>query len=406
MLALAVCAPFVAAAQDVPRAAGVKIGEGRLHPFLEIDGRFDSTVGFFARDGAGNPIPSPDIVLHARPGLKFDLQTPSTFVAFNGSGEYLFYTGLLSPSARDLSRLQANVSLDARFNQDGAAEVQIGDMLTRSDRTQNAAVGVGVVSLANQVHLAVPIHPGGRALEITPRAAWGVEFFEPLLTGAVSGCTNAGDITCNPNLVSQMNYSNLNFGLAGRWKFLPKTAVVLDAAFDYRTYFSASAQNTPANVLRVQTGLVGLISPRFSVTLLVGYGGNFATATIHTVIGNAEVAYLPSEHTKVSLGYLRTTQPVPAYGVYIDDRGYLQGRIGLLNGRLNLNATVSADYFSFIGAPRNDFALGGNVGPSYIVTSWFEVSAFYGINFRSSTSGVSSVNFVRHEATLRLNFHY
>lgn len=409
LLAALIAVPALA---QVPMAPGVKVGEGRLHPFLQVDGRFDSLVGYFnVVNGIGQP--SPELILHVRPGLRFDLSNDSTMVAFDGAAEYLWYTGVLSPSSTQLSRFQANVGLDARFNRDGAAEVQISDRLTRSDRTQNPAAGVGVISLYNNVRLAVPIHPGGRALEITPSVNFGVEFFDPLLTGTISGCS-ATDVTCNPNTVGQMNYGNLGFGLSGRWKFLPKTALVLDAAFDYRLYFNSTTANLPGMVLRVQTGLIGLISPRISVTLLAGYGGNLAydTATMtsgpHSPIGHAELAYLPTENTRVALGYMRTVQAVSVAGSFIDDRGYLQGRLGLFGGRFTLTADVSVDYFwYFRPVVRNDTIVSVGAGPSVIITSWFDVSASYRLGMRTSTNAaLQSVNYVRHEALLTLNLHY
>ncbi len=156
---------------QVGKAPGFKVGEGRLHPYLELDGRYDSLVGYFERDAAGNVKPSPEIVLHARPGLKFDLESPATLIKFNGAAEYLWFTGLLSPGSKALSRFHANVALDTKFNRDGAVEVNLGDNLVRSDRTQNPAAGVGVISLFNNVYLSAPIHPGGRALEVTPKVA-------------------------------------------------------------------------------------------------------------------------------------------------------------------------------------------------------------------------------------------
>lgn len=387
------------ASAQVQKAPGFKIGEGRLHPFFEIDGRFDSLVGYF------NALqPSPEIILHFRPGLKFDLDTPSTFVSFNGAPEFLWYTGALSPGSVGLSRFQANVGLDARFNRDGAVEFQIGDNLIRSDRTQNPAQGVGAISLFNNLYVAAPIHPGGRALEITPKVAWSVEFFEPLLTGTVPGCN--GNVLCDTSLVARSNYSNLNFGANGRWKFLPKTAFMLDVNADWRTYFAGMGVQADKVIFRAQAGLVGLISPRIAVTLVGGYAGDWS-ANFHTGIANAEFSYTVSEQTRVAVGYARNMVPVPIVGAMIDDRGYARGGLSLLGGRLQLNAQVSADYLTFIVMPvRNDFLLSVNVGPTVTITSWFDVSASYGLTFRTSTVTLPTLNFPRHEAILRLNFHY
>lgn len=396
-----------------PKTGGFSIGEGRLHPFLEIDGRFDSLVGYFTRDGAGNIIASPELILHARPGLKFELENASTLVAFNGAAEYLWYTGLLSPSSSLLSRFQANVGLDTKFNRDGAAEVQLGDNLVRSDRSQSPTLAVGVNSLFNNAYLAIPIHPGGRALEITPKVAWAVEFFDPLLPGFLPGCT-VGQTVCDPNLVAQANYSNLNFGLNGRWKFLPKTAAVVDVNADLRSYFNGTA-NPPSTIFRAQAGLSGLISSHFGATLLAGYGGELSTGAINTVIGTAEITYNATVQSRVSLGYTRNAAPVPLLGTMVDDRGYARGAIGLLGDRLVFEGQVSADFLTFLGRPttpgvpnlvRNDFVLNLSAGPTVSVTSWFDVKAAYLLSVRSSSSTLPSLNFPRHEAFLTLSFHY
>lgn len=392
--ALVLSAPALA---QVARPPGFKIGEGRLHPFLELDGRFDSLVGRFTPG-----VNAAEIVFHFRPRVTFDLENTSTAVNFNGSGEYLWFTGLLTPGSQALSRLHANVALDAKFNRDGLAEVQVGDTLTRTDRTQNPNFAVGVVSLFNNLYLAVPIHPGGRALEVTPRVAWSVEFFEPLLTGIVVGCTPG--TACDPATVPAANYSNLNFGLNGRWKFLPKTALLLDVNADWRTYFSSPGTSDKV-LFRAQAGLAGLITPRIAVTLLAGYGGDFSNGSIHTVIGNAEFAYSVSDQTRIALGYGRSNVAVPQVGVAMNDRGYVRGGLGLLSGRLLLSAQVSVDHFTFITMPvRNDLLLNLNLGPTFTVTSWFDVGAGYTFSLRTSTN--SFLNFPRHEALLRLVFHY
>ncbi len=402
---LALCVATSAFAQ-VAAPLGFKVGDGRLHLLGEVDSRFDSLVGYFA--GVG--VPSPEIMFVPRLGLSYSLETPSTLVKFGGNAEYLIFSGILSPASRSLSRLQALVGLDTSFNRDGAVSVDIGDSFTRSDRTQNPSAGIGVVSLFNSLYLGVPIRPGGRALEFTPRVTWSVEFFEPLLTGLTT-CP-AGDITCDPTLVANMNYSNLNFALGSRFRFLPKTAAILDVNFDYRTYFNTASTNQPANILRGRAGLAGLITPRFSLTLLAGAAYDFGATQRAAPIGQAELTYLVGDSTSVSVGYLRDMMPVPAYGTFSNDRGYLNARLGFFGDRLTLNGTASVDYFTFFApmgmvANRNDLLVGLNVGPSFTVTSWFVIGASYGLGYRSSTQTTQTgINFVRHEANLRLTFRY
>jgi hypothetical protein len=203
-----------------------------------------------------------------------------------------------------------------------------------------------------------------------------------------------------------MNYSNLNFGINARWKFLPKTAVIIDVNADWRTYFAAPGASDKV-LFHAQAGLAGLISPRIAVTLLAGYGGDFTNGSIHTLIANAEFSYTVTEQSRIAVGYARNTIAVPLIGTAVDDRGYIRGGLGLFGGRLLLNAQVSADYFTFITTPvRNDFLLSVAVGPTFTVTSWFDVSANYTLSARTSTD--TGLNFppLRHEAMLRLSFHY
>ena len=412
MLVLAAASAHAQTSSAVPSPVGFKVGDGRLHLLGEIDSRFDSLVGRFSSLNANDP----EIIFVPRLGASFGVETPSTLVKFNANAEYLIFSGILTPQSRQLSRLQALVGLDTEFNRDSPVSVQIGDTFSRSDRTQNAAAGIGVISLFNALYLAVPIRPGGRALEFTPRITWGVEFFEPLLTGLTS--CQPTDVTCNPSLLSTMSYSNLNFALTSRYKFLPKTAALLDINFDYRTYWNATATtNPPANIIRGRLGLAGLITPRFSATILAGVAYDLGVTRAIAPIGQAELTYLVGDTTSVSIGYNRDLLPVPAFGAFANDRGYLNARIGFLQDRLQLNGTASVDYFTFFRASmmpglgtaaRNDLLIGFNVGPTFIVTSWFVVGATYGLGYRTSPQQVTQtgINFIRHEANLRLTFRY
>jgi hypothetical protein len=399
VVAAVLCAATAASAQPAP-SLGLHVGEGTLHFFLEGDGHYDSLVGYLPGATGGTLVPTSDIIVHVRPGLKFDLLTSATSFNFNGSAEYLYYTRALSSSTGGLSRFQANVSADAAFNRDGAVEVQLSDALSRSDRTQNPAVAVGVLSLYNNVRLAAPIHPGGRALEITPSVAWGIEFFDclaPSTSAAVGQCVNA--------TVRGFNYSNVGLGLNAKWKFFPKTALVVDVANDIRTYFDPAGGNTAATIFRAQAGLMGLISTYFNVTLLAGYVHDFGISNLNNVIGQAEVGYSPTEMIRLTAGYLRTALPVPGLTNYIDDRPYLRATVGLWAGRLTLNAGASLDLLHY-SAGRNDWVVAGNAGATVVVFSWMDVGALYGLGVRGSSDTAPGLNTTRHEVTLRLGVHY
>lgn len=398
---------------QVEKPNGIKIGDGRLHPYLDLEGRYDSAVGYF-----GNPATlQGDIAVRFRPGLRFELLGNDNVVNFNGNAEYVLYTGAFSSGTREASRFQTDIGLDAAFNKTGAIEFQIGDQLVRSDRTNNPLVTIGLLSLYNNLRIAIPIHPGGGALEFTPKAAWAVEFFEPLIGGNQPPPCQPGDPTCQSNLAYTMNYSNLNVGLGARWRFLPKTAVVFDGTVDYRTYFNVVGR--PSTLMKLQVGLAGLISSKISVLLLAGYARDLVfipptpPATVfnpaQTFIAQAELGILLSDVTTFKIGYVRTLTPVPVYGVFGDDRGYLEGKTSI--GRFSLLGSAAFDFLTFYGdPPRQDTIFSLGIRPSVAIFSWFSVSLAYNLNLRfSKLVGVLTppgADFARHEVILGLNFSY
>ncbi len=394
-----------------PGPNGIKIGEGRLHPYFDAELRYDSAAGFFG----GTPTDlqlAPELIAHFRPGVKFELASPGTSINFNGNVSYVAYTGWLNPASKAASHLETDIGLATAFNRDRQLELDIGDTLVRSDRTTNPVVGVGVLSLSNRLIVAAPIRPAGGALEMTPSVAWAAEFFQPLATGLLPHC-DPTDPTCSGPAIQGMNYNNYTFGLANRWRFLPKTALVLDATLDTRSY--ASTANPSALLLNISAGLAGLVSSRVAVVLKAGYGRDLSDSGLSTVIGQAEATYLLSETSNLKFGYSRASSPVPIYGVLIDDRGYFEAKM-LLGGKLTLLGRAAFDYLSYFAkSGRNDTLLTAGIGPEYEFTPWLIGGLAYNLSSRGSNiastgalSGisVSGVTYTRHEVIARLTFTY
>jgi hypothetical protein len=410
LIALALTLSSQALAQGLSSASnyrgenGVKMGEGRLHPYLDLEMRYDSAAGFFDAGGGATGQLKPEMVAHFRPGLKLDVPSPTVAIALDGNVDYVWYTGLLTAGSNNLSRLQADADASAAFNQSGAVELDLGDHFTRSDRTRNAAVGVGVLSLYNEARALLPLRPGGKALEVVPNAAFAFENFKALSVVAPAGC--AGDPSCDPTGVNLMNYQNLRAGLDVRWKFLPKTAITLEGRFDSRTY-NAGSPSPKASLLKAEAGLAGLVTPKVATVLKVGWGKDFSSSGANTILAMAELTYLMSETSKMKLGYLRNLEPVPTFGVYTDDRAYLEARV-LTNGRATLHGTAAFDNLTFHSASnRTDKTFTLDVGPEYQFLPWLIGAAGYVLGTRSSnTSGAASVNFTRHEAYVRATFIY
>ncbi|MHB8877853.1 MAG: hypothetical protein ACYC8T_29520, partial [Myxococcaceae bacterium] len=191
---LAVCLlSGIAGAAGLGGENGVKVGEGRLHPYFDLELRFDSAAGYFANNGTAL---GSEAVAYFRPGLRLEIPSPTLAVNLDANVAYVRYLGLITPGSQNASRPDAEISFELAANREGQAEFDLGDHFRYSDRTTNVALGIGVISMFNDLHAAVPIHPGGGALEVTPRASLSFEFFEANSGGAAAGCTNAA--LCNP----------------------------------------------------------------------------------------------------------------------------------------------------------------------------------------------------------------
>jgi hypothetical protein len=408
-MGLVLLCPVLASAQGRPGSGGngIKVGDGRLHPFLDLETRVDSGAGYFPPPGSIGPdVPASDlggeVIFHIRPGLKLEVPSPKLALNLTAQADYLLYSGWMTPASTNASHLQGMADLSARLNPEGTVGLELTDHFTRSDRTRTAAVGAGVLSLYNEVRLTVPIRPGGGAIELTPEASWAVEFFEALGAERPVGCTES---VCDPVAVETFDYSNVRAGLDARWRFLPKTALVLDTDFDLRSYFGGTNPN--ARLLRAMVGLAGLVSPKVSVTATAGWGQNFGAGGGGTFLARLEGTYLMSPAMTFKGGYVRTLEPVSAYGLFRDDRGYLEAR-ALFGGKLALHGAVAYDLLSFSGAttPRGDNILTVDVGPEYQFAPWLTGAAGYVLNTRSSSAVGAGLNYTRHEGYVRLSVMY
>ncbi|CAN5388014.1 hypothetical protein BH09MYX1_BH09MYX1_19840 [soil metagenome] len=98
-------------------------------------------------------------------------------------------------------------------------------------------------------------------------------------------------------------FNNLSHSIftRGSWKFRPKTAAIMDGSFAFQSWtqqdraFNGLLNSTP---LRARVGLSGLITSRFALTAMVGYGGSFVNTTAspliqqyNSVIGNLELKF-------------------------------------------------------------------------------------------------------------------
>jgi len=390
---------------------GIRFGPGRLHPYLDLELRYDSAA-LYAPVNPADPASAlelkPELIMHFRPGFRFDVSGTDTSFGLNAFYDYVWYTGALTSGSADASRSEAGADMHGEFNREGPVEFDVGDSFSRNAQPHDIGLGLAVISLYNQLRLTVPIRPGGRALEFRPHGEYAVEFFgsySGLPPGA--GACPAG--TCPPTASdpSSADYQQYSGGLDVHWKFLPQTAVLFESSYEGRSYFHPAAGAVPpGSLLKLRAGMAGLVTPKIQVVLKAGYAIGFSGAA-STFIFQTEGTWLPNETSAVTLGVLRDVDPSVGAASATDLRAYLNSRTFII-GRLGLHLNFAYDLISFTqGRGQQDQLFSIDLGPEYAVARWFIVGAGYVFSKRTSDYASSlPLNYSRNEAYLRLTFTY
>ena len=390
---------------------GIRFGPGRLHPYFDLEGRYDSAAIYVPTDPNNPNSPyelKSEILMHFRPGFRLDV--PGTDVTFglNGFYDYVWYTGLITDGSSSASHSEAGADMHVEINREGAVELDVADTFARSDRPRDIGVGVAVISLYNQLRLTAPIHPGGRAFEVRPHGDYTVEFF-----GAYSGIPQGigpcapGTCPANPSDPGVNDYQNYAGGVDIHWKFLPQTALVFESNFEGRSYFHPDASVVPpGKILKLVAGAQGLVTPKIQAILKAGYAIGFDGAA-STFIGRGEMTWTPNEVSAITVGVLRDVNNAVGSASATDLRAYLNSKT-FLSGRLALHGNFAYDYLSFTqGRGQNDQLFSLDLGPDYAIARWFILSAGYVFSKRTSDYAASQpLNYTRNEAYLRLTFTY
>ena len=387
---------------------GIRFGPGRLHPYFDLEGRYDSAALYVPTVANSQTSPyelKPEILMHFRPGFRLDV--PGTDVTFglNAFYDYVWYTGLLTSGSNAASRSEAGADMHAEINREGAVELDVGDTFSRNAQPQDIGLGVAVLSLYNQLRLTTPIHPGGRAFEVRPHGEYAVEFFSGYsgLPPGIGACPT-GTCASDPSAFDYQDYAG---GLDIHWKFLPHTALIFESNFEGRSYFHPDANTVPpGSMLKLQAGMQGLVTPRIQAILKAGYAIGFNGAS-STFIGQAEGTWMPNEVSTLTLGVLRDVMPVVGAASATDLRAYLNTKTFLI-GRLGLHANFAYDLISFTqGRGQSDQLLSLDLGPDFAIARWFILSAGYVLSKRTSDYASSlPLNYTRNEVYLRLTFTY
>jgi len=372
----ALLALALAPAADAGPGNGIRLGgsAARLHPYLELEGRYDSNLAFTAEGEQES-----GFVLHVRPGLTLDSQSDRAAVDFRAHLDWAQYLG----ESSELSRLFGDASLGVGLNRRGSVGLELTDVFRRSSSTENLTLGYAVVSNTNDLKVSVPFRPGGGAFVTTVSGGWRLETFEPFVKGDLCGIASP---ECDEDEVARLDYSDVTGGLDLRWRFLPKTAAVLQGEYWQRIPASPDA-GEEITAFRGWGGVTGLFSAHLAGTLKGGYGSaSLSPASVSTWLANAELEWMPIETTSLKAGYLHDLGADPgADGGYTSHRGYADAR-ALLAARYTVQLSGSFEHRAYEGDRRVEAANLLTVTPSVDLALARWLTAGVGASYTRRTS--------------------
>jgi hypothetical protein len=350
LLAIAgLCASRPAFAQEwlkdrqYSEGAGVRAGDFEFHPGIAAEGGYDSNwflrtdkAGFVNSGVVGTPemriTPSISIATVGTQRAEGKTESAPSPIAFRAglSGTYQEFFGALTPEQRNMS-VDANARLDIMPSRPFGASV----FATYSRAIQPSVFGEPDLSFNyDRVSASAELstQPGGTAgtLDWHVGGTYSGTFFED--TGG-------------------QGYNNYSVGAytRGRWKFRPRTAMIYDASFSYAAFNDVTAgagviaQLHNSDPIRAKIGINGLITPRFSLLAMVGYGGTFlvppsdpTVKQYDSVIAQTELKFFLTAPPEAAGGGVSLSQSTLALGYTRDfqtsyladfngfDRGYLK----------------------------------------------------------------------------------
>lgn len=398
-------AAFLAVAASPAAAApgnGIRLGgsDGRLHPYLDLEGRWDSNVYYAESRSVG------DVIFHIRPGVNAKLPGEKVAVEFDANLDWAQYLGVEDSQTTDLSRMYAAASLGVTMNKRGALGLELDDRFNRDPTTSTFTFAGAVISNRNSLSVRAPWRPGGGALVVSPTLDWTLETFQPF-NACPAGVT---DPSCDEETLSKLAYNDVRAGAEVRWRFLPRTSAVFDAGWFSRVPNDTTAAQE-ASGIQARAGLSGLVTPHLGATVKLGYADTLGSTSpsYGTLLATLEGEWLATDAARVRIGWDHGFgfEPNAVYYLYTSDRVVLGGRYALA-GRYGarLDAFYERRAYAFVdGNPTADTV---RVEPSLeiAVTRWINATVAYAYSSRNAVESLPGFDYSKNEAWLRFVFTY
>ncbi len=397
-----------ASAQVATGSSGVKLGEGRLHPYVQLDTRYLINPGRIPEDTAGTA-PN-DMAVTTRLGADYALPSDRLDLKLTSEVEYQYFLGIDNEQTTDLSTVAGQLGVSTVINKESALAIRARDRVVRSGEPANETLNTRLLRWANDFGVGLDLRPGGGALIFSPDYGFFVEHYDRVEV--------ENNPTYDPTIFDNMRH---NAKLRIAWKFLPKTAVFLEGDALFTQYYSSNV-NDDSTIVQGYAGAAGNVTAKISALIKAGYGATFYASgdNFQSAVGQAEIDYQASEIMKARLGVTRTVQPTSLFRYVTILRGYV-GYDHLLGGRFLVQATASYSdlrYGDAVEDPANpgaavatgsrvDGSIQGDLTLSYAVTEWITVALSDRLDVRQSNySGPSQPDYLYNETFLRLTVRY
>jgi hypothetical protein len=407
--ALAAVLALAPAAAAAGAGNGIRLGgsDGRLHPFLELEGRYDSDV-YYAADRES----ADDVILHVRPGLELTVPGDRIAVDFSGKLDWAQYLGQTDPDTSDLSELYAQAGLGLTVNRRGVLGLELEDDFRRSPSTSALVFGTAVISNLNALEVRVPWRPGGGALVLAATGGWTLETFEPYFDAPI--CDPLTTPACDPDVLSELGYDEFRAGGEVRWRFLPRTSAVLEGGWFSRQPNDPDLSDEVSG-FGATVGMTGLVTAHLGATVKVGYGATSgAQEDVAGPLATVEAEWIPVQTATVRVGYGRRhgVDPGTTLSVYTADRVGAAGRI-LFGGRYAAGVDAGWEHRAYEIAAGSATADVLTVTPSLeaALARWMTATLAYAYTSRDSSFPASipaapAYDYSKSEAWLKLAVKY
>lgn len=357
-LTTAVCAtlalPAVASAQDqiwlrdrrYTEGPGYRVGDFELHPGAAAEFGYDSNYLHRASGDPTQPVLGA-LRLRLTPSLSLSTLTAQRREdAAGGARPSVEFKAGTSLTYNEFFPVGAGASADTIRKQRNLGAVADLGLTIFPGRTWSGVVSLAYMRALNPTDQGVANNAQLAFNRDLPKASaelvWtpGAGLFEWRL-----GYSFTGTIFEDSAFTGLTNLNNA-VTTRGRWRFLPRTALMYDANFGFITYTNPITPDQGGKIashpMRARLGINGLITPSFSILALAGWGASFYSNVngaphedFDSVIGQLELKWFltpnPSSNpgvvtstiSSISAGFVRDFYDSYIGNFFERDRGYL-----------------------------------------------------------------------------------